>query len=595
MKVRYLLVSFVVGLGLAVAVLGWLGGAARADATPVHYVASTGTDSGACTNPAQPCRTVQHAMDRAGDGDVIKVAQGTYTGVQRRSAPLGYIGSGVITQVVYIGKSVTLRGGYTAANWETADPAANPTVLDAQGLGRALFIAGDIGVTIEGLSITGGDATGLGGGPLLGENVGGGAYVAADRVALHDNRIFGNRVFSTTTDTVAYGGGLYLAERGTFTLDGNVVVSNTAGGHGGGLYLDKSVGLCSDNRFASNTAMRGGGLFLAGSGATLRRNTVVSNAADYGGGLLLWISDGAILNGNTVVSNTADYGGGLYLDRSATVLANHVVAGNRASVAGSGLYVLASSPRLLHTTIAHNGGGDGSGVYVTDDGKQNFSAVTLINTILGGHTVGIYVTAGNTATLEATLWGSDAWANDEDWGGAGLIIRDTRNEWWYDPDFVAGNYHISIASPALDKGVDAGVRDDVDGDPRPQGNGYDLGADETGLALTKRASPALVLPGAQLHYTIYVTNTSGVTLTATLTDSLPGHVTPGGILTWPLVTLPPGGIHMKTVVVTVAADYTGVLTNIVQATTDKGAGGTYVETSMAGYRPVYLPVVMRKH
>jgi hypothetical protein len=37
-----------------------------------------------------------------------------------------------------------------------------------------------------------------------------------------------------------------------------------------------------------------------------------------------------------------------------------------------------------------------------------------MNTILAGHTVGIYVGSGSTVSLEATLWGSGVWANDTD-------------------------------------------------------------------------------------------------------------------------------------------------------------------------------------
>jgi hypothetical protein len=48
-----------------------------------------------------------------------------------------------------------------------------------------------------------------------------------------------------------------------------------------------------------------------------------------------------------------------------------------------------------------------------------------------------------------------------------------------DPD--ADDYHIGPASAALDAGVDAGVMSDMDGDGRPQGSGYDIGADELRL------------------------------------------------------------------------------------------------------------------
>ena len=42
----------------------------------------------------------------------------------------------------------------------------------------------------------------------------------------------------------------------------------------------------------------------------------------------------------------------------------------------------------------------------------------------------------------------------------------------------AGDYHITLGSAAIDQGTDAGVQVDMDGEPRPQGNGFDIGADE---------------------------------------------------------------------------------------------------------------------
>jgi hypothetical protein len=112
--------------------------------------------------------------------------------------------------------------------------------------------------------------------------------------------------------------------------------------------------------------------------------------------------------------------------------------------------------------------------------------VAVINTILASQTLGITVTVGNSVTLEATLWGSDAWANDADWGGAGTVITGTlAHNTWGDPDFAdGGDYHIGSESAAIDKGVNAGVVEDIDGDERPVDgdlNGVaveDLGADE---------------------------------------------------------------------------------------------------------------------
>jgi PKD repeat protein len=173
----------------------------------------------------------------------------------------------------------------------------------------------------------------------------------------------------------------------------------------------------------------------------------------------------------------------LYLRQSDAFLENDLVVDNRANVSGSGLYIWTSSPRLRHTTIARNSGGDGSGIYVTDN-RITYSTVGFTNTIIVSHTLGITVAAGNTVALEATLWGTDTWANDTDWGGAGNISTGTINirkaPAFEDP--AGGDYHITVDSAALDEGVNAGVSTDVDDEPRPMRSGYDIGADELPLS-----------------------------------------------------------------------------------------------------------------
>ncbi len=486
----------------------------------IRYVAPAGGDSGNdCTDSGTPCDTVQHAVDVAGPGDEIRVATGIYTDVQARSG---------ITQVVYISKTVTVRGGYTTTDWSASNPISYPTTLDAQGQGRVLYITGDpsigsgqaISPTVEGLRITGGDAAGLGGDPSN-EHAGGGVYVITATVIISNNQVFSN--------TAEAGGGLYFLNSANVTLAGNPITNNTGLNRAGGVYFRDSPGATLiANTISNNVANHigpgkkhhGGVYFLSSANATLINNTISDNwAADTCGGMTFRSgSANAMLIGNNVIGNSAGspgfpavggglcfvssndatlisnmiaenssiaLGGGLYLERSDITMINNVIVGNQitthASLTGSGsaLYSAGSSPRLLHTTLARNSGGDGSGVYVTDI-FGSFSTVAMTNTILVSHSVGITVTAGNTATLEATLWGTDAWANLADWGGAGHIITGPINL-WDDPVFVdpdAGDYHIGCGSAAIDAGVYAGVDDDIDGDPRPLGHGYDLGADE---------------------------------------------------------------------------------------------------------------------
>ncbi len=60
-----------------------------------------------------------------------------------------------------------------------------------------------------------------------------------------------------------------------------------------------------------------------------------------------------------------------------------------------------------------------------------------------------------------------------------------------DPLFVGGgDYHLKSLSPCKDAGTAVGAPDnDIDGDSRPQGSGYDIGADE----FVVKAMPWLLL------------------------------------------------------------------------------------------------------
>ncbi len=101
--------------------------------------------------------------------------------------------------------------------------------------------------------------------------------------------------------------------------------------------------------------------------------------------------------------------------------------------------------------------------------------VGMTNTILVSHTVGITVATDSTATLASTLW----YSNAADWDGEGAILTGTaERNYWGDPLFAVDGHHLLSGSAAIDKGVNAGVTRDIDGEFRPQGGGYDLGADE---------------------------------------------------------------------------------------------------------------------
>ncbi len=307
---------------------------------------------------------------------------------------------------------------------------------------------------------------------------GGGISLAySDGVALTGNRVYRNAASQG-------GGGIHLSQSHAAALTSNAIYSNTAQ-NGGGFYSGSSLTITlTGNQIYSNTAgQRGGGISLSsGDYATLASNQVYSNAATGdGGGLFFSANHTATLANNTFFGNTGDRGGGCRIDGSNNVtLTNNVAAGNRITGGyGAGVLVLGANIRLLHTTLARNNGGNGSGIYLTDWSGE-YSTAALTNTVLVSQTIGVYVNTGSTATLQATLWGAGAWANGTDVSGAGSVVSGTNL--YGDPAFVdygAGDYHITGASAARDAGVSTSVGEDIDGDARPFGVAPDLGADET--------------------------------------------------------------------------------------------------------------------
>ncbi len=213
---------------------------ANADEITIRYVAPDGSDDSDCTNPAFPCGTIQFAIDQADTGDEVRVAAGHFTGVNDL---------GGLAQVVYVAKTVTIRGGYPPFTGNP-NPAIQVTILDAQGQGRGLYVTGHVTPTIEGLYVTGGNATGLGGGPL-GYDAGGGIYIITATATISDCRVFSN----TASSAYGYGGGVYLKDSPS-TLVNSTISNNTASsassGSGGGVYLDDSDATLVGNVVASN-------------------------------------------------------------------------------------------------------------------------------------------------------------------------------------------------------------------------------------------------------------------------------------------------------------------------------------------------------
>jgi hypothetical protein len=179
---------------------------------------------------------------------------------------------------------------------------------------------------LSGMTISGGDTTGRGGGVYLG---------ATDALTLDGVIISGNR---STFD----GGGLAGGTSSTLTLVNCTVAGNTSAQSGGGIHHNSGTLVIDNSTLSGNSAIaNGGGLFVSNpaSASRVRNSTVSGNAAAASGGGIANAASGSsslVVQNSTITANTAGSGGGLagLTPASGFDLLSTIVAGNTA-VAGA--------------------------------------------------------------------------------------------------------------------------------------------------------------------------------------------------------------------------------------------------------------------
>jgi uncharacterized repeat protein (TIGR01451 family) len=426
MKTKTLFTTLAISLGLTLALLWTLGSlsfvrdipAVRAQGPGARYVRSDGNDSGDCTNPATPCRTVQYGADQAAAGDEILVATGVYTD------PAG--------TVVALDKTVTLQGGWNS-DFSTQDPASYPTTLDACRMGSVISITGQSGTpispTIDGFIITHGDASS--------QAIKGGGLHSIYADPIITNNVFTNNIANSIHYYTGDGGGVYLAQsHGVAVIQNNVFISNTAAitggwGQGGAIYREYSSPLIVGNVISGN--------FANGSFAT--------SGGGNGGGIVVYYGMTAttVISGNQLFNNvasTSDHGtgGGMTLGNGPMLIQNNTVRGNAACVSGSG---------------------SGGGIFLSGNTGPVTITGNLVEDNIAG--MGIYGGRGGGVFLEYMLEPGPVVVQDNtiisntastaDWGyGGGIYLR-----YGYGQTVISDNRILSNTGSTAEHSVGGGI------------------------------------------------------------------------------------------------------------------------------------------
>lgn len=399
----------------------------RAEVATVRYVAATGTDTGNCTSATTPCRTIQYAVNQSSSGNFILVAQGVYTYNSQTDTCSTLNNVKPPSVICFVDKGLTILGGYSTANWSTANPSVNLTVIDGQSTYRGVAAIGYLTATtyldMEGFTIQNGraqgptsyDTSGIGGGMLVQH-----AIVTLKNMVFKNNKAIGQDTASGAGGP-ADGAGLRIEQSpaGTTSLLQHVTFDNNQsfGGSGperggvafGALFIYKSTVTVEDAIFTNNLAQAGsstgngisGGLHADALGGaigielsniiTLRRLTITGNqirggnASQNGGGAfgagilvedttLFTISDSYLAN-NTATAGNARTGG--------NAASGGIQAQNSGEVTIERVKIVSNSAFGGNSTGGGNAGpGAGGGLYLFATLPGGTYHTTLKNVII---------------------------------------------------------------------------------------------------------------------------------------------------------------------------------------------------------------------
>ncbi len=424
---------------------------ARAQAI-TYYVSLTGSDSSDGSS-AHPWRTIQHGAGQLSPGDTLLIDPGTYqdSGI-------------VISQGGTVGNPVTLKANGAGV------------IINSSGTGSrqdAMLVTYANYVVVDGLTFQNSKRAGL--------RMDNSDYVTVRNSTFANNQTWGVFTdfsnYTTVEDSLSYGAktqhGIYISNSSDYpTIRHNILHDNA----GCGLHMNGDIsqqpgdgiishGLVEDNIIYNNGISGGSGINLDGVTDTIVRNNLLYD--NHASGISVFqIDGGSGSKRNKIYNNTilmpADGRWAVNIPEPDTSLPNY---GN-------------TSNQVINNILYNYGSYRG----VITVGPSDLTGFRSDYNVVMSR----FSTDDGDSILSLAAW--QALGYDQH----SLIALPA--QLFVNP--TGKDYHLSAASPAIDVGTTlADVTDDLEGQLRPSGFGYDIGAYEFPFVQPADLNNKLYLPG----------------------------------------------------------------------------------------------------
>jgi CSLREA domain-containing protein len=294
-------------------------GAGRSRSDKARLATATGISLAAALGAAPAAEAEDFTVTTLGDPTTGTCDPGDCSLRQAVAASEGNSSDDRILFQAGLSGTIALGGGqghlYASQPLEVLGPGAGALAVDADASSRVFNIFSGVGddVTISGLTVTGGDPSGSGGG----------IYSRYADLTIRDSTISGN-------DASGAGAGVFSYD-GTLEIVGSTV--------------------------SENDASFGGGVSSSEGSVTIKRSTLSGNGSTNGGGGLNSFQSTTTVDGSTFTGNEGGFGGGLYVSQSALTIEGSTIANNNGHAGGGGVWSqlhYADDQIINNTIIAGN-------------------------------------------------------------------------------------------------------------------------------------------------------------------------------------------------------------------------------------------------